>query len=98
MRRHKSAKIGYQWNVRESPPDANSAASKLGRGLGWGGEIVDEEIIVHVTSSSPTSLHLDKTGEGDCQPKLLPRAFQVLPTTCNEGEVKWTRNSIKRCY
>lgn len=33
----------------------------------------------------------------DCQPKLLFRAFQVLPTTCNESEVKKEMNdSINR--
>lgn len=26
-------------------------------------------------------------GSCDCRPKLLPRVFQILPTTCNEPEV-----------
>lgn len=41
-------------------------------------------------------------GSCDCQPNLLPRVFQVLPTTCNESEEKKEMNSNtkrkrKRC-
>ena len=97
MRRHKSAQIGCQRNVREKPREGDRANWEMASD--GKGRLLNESIIVHVTSSSPTRLHLDKIGEVDvavlgwgscdCQPKLLPRAFQVLPTTCNEGEVQW---------
>lgn len=34
----------------------------------------------------------------DCQPKLLLRAFQVLPTTCNESGVKKEMNDSTNRY
>ena len=45
---------------------------------------------------------LQSVGSCDCQPNLLPRVFQVLPTTCNESEEEKEMNSnteskSKRC-
>ena len=65
--------------------------------LGEGEKLIINAIIVHVTSSSPKSLHLEKElergggrcsvglGRCNCQPKL-PRVFQVLLPTCNEAD------------
>lgn len=65
--------------------------------------MMDHAIIVHVTSSSPKSLHLEKNwrvgflqcwigGRVTGQPQLLPKMFQVLPTSCNEPEVQREMN------
>ena len=45
MRRHKSAKIGYQWNVREKLGDGDRANWEMASDDGEG-EIVDESIII----------------------------------------------------
>ena len=68
--------------------------------LGEGDKLINYAIIVHVTSSSPRSLHLEKKkkkretkkkqiGEVvDVAAVGLVSVFQVLLRTCNEAEDK----------
>lgn len=54
-------------SVREGRQRADRAASKLDSGLGWGKEIIDYAVIVHVTLPSANALHLEKRLERWCR-------------------------------